>query len=219
MGEIKDTFGFGNAICANGAMHYDLLGEKILEQWLIGVEEQLAVVEKLRAAMPPISFAVEYRGEFHREVAYIPRWDVGFDDLGVARIEERITEPAYKMLARCSGYEFTSDQMLEIATKEIGHLATITHSNSGESLLEISAFDVSKGTTLAKLAARLGLTAADCVSFGDNPNDFSMLAWADRSWAIRGGHADAPKYSKFVAEPVEDDGVAQVIEALLELPA
>ena len=114
MGEIKDTFGFGNAICANGAMHYDLLGEKILEQWLIGVEEQLAVVEKLRAAMPPISFAVEYRGEFHREVAYIPRWDVGFDDVGVARIEERITEPAYKMLARCSGYEFTSDQMLSL---------------------------------------------------------------------------------------------------------
>jgi len=218
MGEIKDAFGFGNAICANGAMHYDLLGEKILEQWLIGVEEQLAVVEKLRAAMPPISFAVEYRGEFHREVAYIPRWDVGFDDVGVARIEERITEPAYKMLARCSGYEFTSDQMLEIATNEIGHLATITHSNSGESLLEISAFDVSKGTTLAKLAARLGLTSADCVSFGDNPNDFSMLAWADRSWAIRGGHADAPKYGKFLAEPVEDDGVAQVIEALLELP-
>jgi hypothetical protein len=219
MGEIKDTFGFGNAICANGAMHYDLLGEKILEQWLIGVEEQLAVVEKLRLAMPPISFAVEYRGEFHREVNYIPRWDVGFDDVGVARIEEKITEPAYKMLARCSGYEFTSDQMLEIATREIGHLATITHSNSGESLLEISAYDVSKGTTLAKLAARLGLGAVDCVSFGDNPNDFSMLAWANRSWAIQGGHADAPKYAKFVAEPVEEDGVAKIIEALLELPA
>jgi len=218
MGEIKDAFGFGNAICANGAMHYDLLNETILEQWLMPVPEQLEVVKILREVIPPVSFAVEYRGEFHREVAYVPRWDVGFDDVGVAKIEEKITEPAYKMLARCSGYEFTSDQMLEIAQRSIGHLATITHSNSGESLLEISAVDVSKGATLAKLAARLGLSSADCVTFGDNPNDFSMLDWADRSWAIKGGHADAPRYAKFVADPVEDDGVAAVIEALLELP-
>jgi Cof subfamily protein (haloacid dehalogenase superfamily) len=218
MGEIKDAFGFGNAICANGAMHYDLMNETILEQWLMPIDAQLEVVTKLREAIPPISFAVEYRGEFHRETAYIPRWDVGFDDVGVSKIEERITEPAYKMLARCSGYEFTSDQMLEIANKTIGHIATITHSNSGEALLEISATNVSKGATLEKLAARLGLTASDCVTFGDNPNDFSMLDWADRSWAIKGGHADAPRYAKFVAEPVEEDGVAAIIEQLLELP-
>jgi hydroxymethylpyrimidine pyrophosphatase-like HAD family hydrolase len=218
MGEIKDTFGFGNAICANGAMHYDLMNEKILEQWLISVEDQLEVVNKLRVAIPPMSFAVEYRGEFHREIAYVPRWDVGFDNEGVEKIESKIIEPAYKMLARCSGYEFTSDQMLEIATREVGHIATITHSNSGEALLEISASNVSKGATLAKLAARLGLGPEDCVSFGDNPNDFSMLAWADRSWAISGGHADAPRYAKFLADPVEADGVAAIIEQLLELP-
>lgn len=218
MGEIKDTFGFGNAICANGAMHYDLLNETIVEQWLIPVDTQLELVSALRAAIPPVSFAVEYRGEFHREVAYVPRWDVGFDNVGVAKIEERITEPAYKMLARCSDYEFTSDQMLEIAQREIGHLATITHSNSGEALLEISAHGVTKGSTLALLAARLGFTSADCVSFGDNPNDFSMLDWADRSWAISGGHADAPRYAKFLAAPCEEDGVAQVIEELLRLP-
>ncbi len=218
MGEIRDTFGFGNAICANGAMHYDLMNDQILEQWLIPVEAQLEVVSKLREVIPPVTFAVEYRGEFHREHGYIPRWDVGFDDVGVAKIEERITEPAYKMLARCSGYEFTSDQMLEIANREVGHIATITHSNGAEALLEISGADVSKGATLEKLAARLGLNSADCVSFGDNPNDFSMLSWADRSWAISGGHPDAPRYAKFVADPVEADGVAAIIEQLLELP-
>lgn len=218
MGDIKDTFGFGNAICANGAMHYDLMNEKIIEQWLIETEIQLKIVKTLRDVIPPISFAVEYRGEFHREISYIPRWDVGFDDIGVSKIEEKITEPAYKMLARCSGYEFTSDQMLEVAQESVGDIATITHSNSGESLLEISALNVSKGATLAKLAERIGLGPADCVTFGDNPNDFSMLGWSDRSWAISGGHPDAPRYAKFVAEPVEKDGVAKIIEALLSLP-
>ena len=46
-----------------------------------------------------------------------------------------------------------------------------------------------------------------------------MLQWADRSWAMSDGHADAPKYAKFVAQAHHLDGVAIVIEELLELPA
>jgi hydroxymethylpyrimidine pyrophosphatase-like HAD family hydrolase len=101
---------------------------------------------------------------------------------------------------------------------EIGHLVTITHSNAGESLLEISALDVSKGKTLARLTERMGFTSADVVTFGDNPNDFSMLEWADRSWAMSDGHPDGPKHAKFVAAAHHQDGVAIVIEQLLELP-
>jgi hydroxymethylpyrimidine pyrophosphatase-like HAD family hydrolase len=130
-----------------------------------------------------------------------------------------MTEPMMKMLARCSDYEFTSDEMLEIATKIVGDLVNVTHSNPNESLLEISALGVSKGATLAKIAGRLGLTADDCVSFGDNPNDFSMLSWTSRSWAMADGHPDARKYAKSVALPHQDDGVAIIIEELLELPA
>ena len=57
------------------------------------------------------------------------------------------------------------------------------------------------------------------VAFGDNPNDFTMLSWAGRSWAMSDGHPDAPKYAKAVSEPHNEDGVAKVIESLLELPA
>jgi hydroxymethylpyrimidine pyrophosphatase-like HAD family hydrolase len=218
MGEIKDTFGFGNAICANGAMHYDLMREEVIEEWLIPLENQFEFVKRMRAAVPSISFATEYGNEFHHESAYIPRWDVGVDIAPVLRIEEKLLKPAFKMLARCSDYEFTSDQLLEIALLEVGDLVTITHSNADEALLEISAIGVSKGETLAKLTARLGFTSQDVVTFGDNPNDFSMLKWADRSWAMSDGHVDAPKYAKFVAEPHHMDGVAIVIEELLSLP-
>ena len=108
--------------------------------------------------------------------------------------------------------------MLAIASKELATLATVTHSNSTDSLLEISALGVSKGATLAKIAARHGLTSADCVTFGDNPNDFSMLSWADRSWAMADGHPDLMKYAKFQTDAHQEDGVAKVIERLLELP-
>jgi len=218
MREIKDTFGFGNAICANGAMHYDLMKEEVIEEWLIPPDNQFEFVKRMRAAVPSISFATEYGDAFHHESAYVPRWDVGVDMAPVLRIEEKLLKPAFKMLARCSDYDFTSDELLEIALKEVGDLVTITHSNADEALLEISALGVSKGETLAKLTARLGFTAKDVVTFGDNPNDFSMLNWADRSWAMADGHVDAPKNAKFVAEPHHMDGVAIVIEGLLTLP-
>lgn len=218
MPEIKEAFGIGKAICGNGAMLYDLHNDKVLEEWLIPIEAQLETVNRLRAAIPQISFAVESHNYFHREKKYIPRWDVGLDNIGVETIEEIVTSPALKMLARCSDQELTSDEMLEIARHELDGLVTVTHSNPHDSLLEISALGVSKGATLARMAARLGIDAKDCVSFGDNPNDFSMLAWCGRSYAMADGHAEAPLHAKAIAGPHMEDGVAIVIEELLALP-
>jgi HAD superfamily hydrolase (TIGR01484 family) len=119
MPEIREAFGFGQAICGNGAMLYDLMGDKVLEEWLIGVEEQFETVKRLRKAIPQVSFAVESHNYFHREKAYIPRWDVGLDNIGVHTIEEILKSPALKMLARCSQQELSSDEMLEIALREL----------------------------------------------------------------------------------------------------
>jgi Cof subfamily protein (haloacid dehalogenase superfamily) len=219
MPEIREAFGFGNAICGNGAMLYDLLEDKVLEEWLISVEDQLETIKRLRIAIPEVSFAVESHSYFHREKAYIPRWDVGLDNIGVNTIEDIIQSPALKLLARCSAQEISSDAMLATAIPILYGLVTVTHSNPHDSLLEISAINVSKGATLAKMAARLGIDAADCVTFGDNPNDFSMLAWSGRSYAMASGHPDGVKIAKSVAAPCEEDGVAQAIDALLDLPA
>jgi Cof subfamily protein (haloacid dehalogenase superfamily) len=219
MPEIKEAFGIGKAICGNGAMLYDLHNDKVLEQWLISADDILEAVKRLRNAIPQISFAVESHNYFHREKIYIPRWDVGLDNIGVESIEEVITSPSLKLLARCSQQELTSDEMLAIASTELAGLVTVTHSNPHDSLLEISAIDVSKGQTLAKMAARLGIDASECVSFGDNPNDFSMLEWCGRSFAMADGHPDGPKYAKAIAGPCEEDGVAIIIEQLLKLPA
>ena len=219
MGEIREAFGFGEAICCNGAMLYDLMNDAVLEEWMISVDEQLEVVRRMRIAMPEMSFAVESNDHYHREIAYVPKWDIGLDNVGVDKIEDAIKRPALKILGRCSNHEFTSDQMVEVAHRELSDLVTVTHSTSRDSLIEISALNVSKGTTLAMMAKRLGLTAEDCVSFGDNPNDFSMLEWTARSYAMSDGHPDAPTFAKGIAEPCEADGVAKIIEELLDLPA
>jgi hypothetical protein len=219
MNEIREAFGFGEAICGNGAMLYDLRNREVTEEWLISKEEQIEVAQRMRRVIPSISFAIETHDYYHREKSYIPRWDIGLDNVGVERIEDVAKSPVFKMLARCSGGEFTSDEMLEVALVELNGLVTVTHSNPHESLLEISALGISKGTTLAKVAGRLGIEAADCVSFGDNPNDFPMLQWCGRSYAMADGHPDGIKFAKDQAPSHDDDGVAIIIEKLLELPA
>jgi len=218
MVEIKENFNFGIGICGNGAMLYDFINQEVLEEWLFSVKDQLETVKRLREVIPPVTFALEIDGDFHREKHYTPRWDVGFNYEGVDKIEEAITKPALKLLARCINGEYTSDEMLILASKALDGIATVTHSNLTDSLLEISADGVSKGATLSKIAARHGLTAEDCVTFGDNPNDFSMLSWASRSWAMADGHPDLMKYAKFQTDAHQEDGVAKVIERLLELP-
>lgn len=219
MHEIRDAFSFGEAICGNGAMLYNLQESKVTEEWMITSQLQLEVAQRLRKAIPQVSFAIESHDYYHREKLYVPRWDIGLDNLGVERIEEAVRGPAFKMLARCSDGELTSDQMLEIAIRELDGLVTVTHSNANESLLEISALGISKGTTLAIVAARLSIDAQDCVSFGDNPNDFSMLSWCGRSYAMADGHPDGVNFATSVALAHKEDGVAIVIEELLELPS
>jgi hydroxymethylpyrimidine pyrophosphatase-like HAD family hydrolase len=176
-------------------------------------------IKRLRRSIPGVAFAIESHNFFKREKSYVAVWDAGIDHNGCNQIEEVLTLPILKMLVRCQGNDFTSDEMLEIAVREIGDLVTITHSSATASLLEISAKGVSKGETLALMAGRLGISADECVSFGDNPNDFSMLEWCGRSYAMADGHADAQHYAKDVAEPCTEDGVAKIIEKLLDLPA
>ena len=218
MGDIREAFDFGSAICCNGGVIYDLHNDKVLEQWMIQPAELQRAVDVLRETIPNVSFAVESNDHFHREKAYIPRWDIGMDDVGVETINTVTNRPALKLLARLSQEEISADEMLALATPVLKGFVNVTHSASNDSLLEISALGVSKGETLAMMAARIGLTADDCVAFGDNPNDFSMLQWAGRSYAMIDGHPAGPANAKDVAPSHKEDGVAEVIEKLLELP-
>ena len=59
MGEIKDAFGYGNAICCNGAMHYDLMNGNSIEEWAIPDDLLLETIKRLRRSIPGVAFAIE----------------------------------------------------------------------------------------------------------------------------------------------------------------
>jgi len=202
----------GLAVCANGALVYDLHTEEVVEQFPLSVEVGLDVARRLRAALPDIGFAVEMVEGFAHEAGYQTRYDVL--PTRVAEIEEIYDQPAVKLLARHE--DLDADELLARAREVVGNTAELTHASTS-GLLEISATGVSKATTLALLCKQRGIEAADVVAFGDMPNDLPMLAWAGTAYAVEGAHPDVLAAVERHAPAAEDDGVAQVLEHLFDL--
>jgi hydroxymethylpyrimidine pyrophosphatase-like HAD family hydrolase len=85
--------------------------------------------------------------------------------------------------------------------------------------LEFASPDVTKGAGMAFLAEHLGFTPEQTVAFGDGENDVELLEWAGYAVAVANAHDRVKALADFVCPSVQEEGVAQVIEALLELPS
>lgn len=208
MHEVAEATGHrGLAICANGALVYDLHTEEVVESHLIEAAVTAELIDRLRATVPDLAFAAEHLGGFVRERAYRTR-DVRAP---TGELEQLVAAPASKLLAQHP--ELDADTLLARARTVIGDLAEVTHAtNSG--LLEISAAGVSKASALATLCAELGVDSAEVIAFGDMPNDLPLLAWAGTSYAVANAHPDVLAAVDHRTGSNDEDGVAQVLEAL-----
>jgi Cof subfamily protein (haloacid dehalogenase superfamily) len=81
--------------------------------------------------------------------------------------------------------------------------------------LELADPAVSKGSGLAFVAERLGFRAAETIGFGDGENDLELLEWAGYGVAVANADPRLIAIADFVCPPVDEEGAAQVIEALL----
>ena len=210
----QDTGHRGLAVCANGALVYDLHTERVVQDFRIDGATTLRLVASLKAQVPGIAFAVEKGLDgFGREPAYIPRWDNG--ELVVAPIEELVEPGVAKLLARVEGAG--SDDLLARTRAVVGELAVLTTATFSETdgLLELSAAGVTKAFGLERLAAQHGIGPEDVVAFGDMPNDLPMLVWAGHAVAVANAHPDVIAVADEVTATNDEDGVAQVVERLI----
>lgn len=85
--------------------------------------------------------------------------------------------------------------------------------------LELANLQVTKAAGLAFVAERLGFSAAGTVAFGDGENDVELLEWAGYAVAVENAHERVLAVADLVCPRPEHEGVAQVIEALLDSSA
>jgi Cof subfamily protein (haloacid dehalogenase superfamily) len=82
--------------------------------------------------------------------------------------------------------------------------------------LEFASPEVTKASGLAFLAEHLGFSQERTVAFGDGENDVELLDWAGYGVAVANAHERVLAVADFVCPPVDEEGVAQVIEGFLD---
>lgn len=206
-------------VCANGAVVYDPATDRVLHAFELSPSAMAEVVEAAERVLAdvPHGYGVERVGssaldpeeecfittpEYNRDA-----WDSQF---GVTDTQTLISQPAAKLLVRCSS--MTSAQMFELIAPEVDpELAHVTYSMD-EGLIEVSCPGVNKAAGARYLAERYGVTAADAVAFGDMPNDLELLRWAGVGVAMGNAVPMLHDAADHVTATNNEYGVARVLE-------
>lgn len=106
----------------------------------------------------------------------------------------------------------TTNRLLIRFQAEFGPSLYITKTE--DEFLEFMDPDISKGVALAQTAERLGLTAAQCVAFGDSYNDLSMVEWAGMGIAMENARPELKGVAQRIAPTADADGVGVMLDQL-----
>ena len=82
--------------------------------------------------------------------------------------------------------------------------------------LEFAQAGVTKGAGLDFLAEHMGFTPEETIAFGDGENDLELVDWAGYGIAVGNAHEQVKALADWVCPPVTEEGVAQVLEAVVE---
>jgi Cof subfamily protein (haloacid dehalogenase superfamily) len=216
MEELWDAVGgHGLAICSNGGIVYDVARREVRAARTIPGEVLLDVARLLRHEVPGTVFALEKTTGFAKEPDFMPRLAVNLaPDVPTAPLEDLVDGEVVKLLARHEEHE--PEPYWELVAAALGDQVVTTWSSTG-TLVEISAAGVTKASTLALVAAEMGLGPADVVAFGDMPNDLPMLEWAGTSYAMANAHPSVRDLADHRAPHHDEDGVATVLADLFGL--
>lgn len=122
-----------------------------------------------------------------------------------------LTHPVTKVLA--VGDAALPTALLEDARRAFAGRADATISHPR--FLEFVAPGVSKGRALRWLARRAGVAMEHTLAIGDQWNDLEMIALAGHGVAMPSAPLEVRAAARYIAPPVEREGAAGVIEALV----
>lgn len=201
----------GIAICANGAVVWDLDAATMLDTSPLAAELAVGLVRGLRRAIPGTLFAVELERGFGREAGWtdgtLPPAPDGLEGDAL----ELVTGPVVKLLLRHPTMPHA--EVARRAREAVGEVAVVTW--AGTQVVEISAAGVTKAWALGRLCDRLGVHREEVVAVGDMENDLAMLAWAGHAVAVANAQQNVLAAADEVTASNLDDGVAQVLERLV----
>jgi hydroxymethylpyrimidine pyrophosphatase-like HAD family hydrolase len=201
----------GIAICANGAVIWDLDAATMVDTSPLAAELAADLVHGLRRAIPGALFAVELERGFGREAGWTDGTLLPAPNALEADALELVTGPVVKLLLRHPTMPHA--EVARRARDTVGEAAVVTW--AGTQVVEISAAGVTKAWALQRLCERLGIRREEVVAVGDMENDLAMLAWAGHAVAVANAQQNVLDTADEITASNLDDGVAQVLERLV----
>jgi Cof subfamily protein (haloacid dehalogenase superfamily) len=199
----------GLVVCSGGAHLYDLSRDRVWLHRPLGQRSVQAAMSALRAALPDVSFGAEIGLTFACEPDYPHH---ALQEGAVAPLTAALlAQPVTKLVAHSPTH--TVEEMLAAGQASLRDEASV--STSGGNHIDVMAPGVDKASTLAEACRIHGVAAEEVVAFGDMTNDLPMLRWAGRGVAVANARPEVLAVADEIAPSNDDDGVAQVIEALL----
>lgn len=207
-------------VCSNGAVVYSVTTDTVLMERAIDAEVIATFVEALEPVAPGTRFAtlVNSGYDLMPGPGYLDLMrpsDHGRDKatLTEVRLTELGARAAVKLMARHGDLEL---EELFVRCEQVAHIGVLP-TTSGVPFIEMSAAGVSKATTLDQLAAARGISPEEVLVLGDSANDVEMIQWAGHGVAMANAAADALAVADEIAPSNTEDGVAVIIERLLDL--
>ena len=209
---VQDLALTGTAICANGAMIYDLTTREVTHAQTVPLDVVRKVADALAGVIPNVGIAVETGMEVLSEPGFLG-FGQKFPHRTLELLDHVVEEAQQVVQVLAWAPDSEADHMMEVAREAVGQHVTVTHSG-GLGLLDISPPGVTKAATLESLCNARGIGKDEVIAFGDMPNDLSVLGWAGTAYAMGNAHPLVKQACSNHAPPNTEDGVAQVLERL-----
>jgi len=200
-------------VCYQGAV----VAEPVSGRWLRHVPIALDVARETIAALNDEGFGLNcYVGDelYVAEVAPAARRYADFQHLqlhAVGNLLEWLDEPPTKLVV-IDDPDVLDDLKQRMIARFDGRLYI---SKSLPYFLEFASPDVTKAAGLDFLAEHLGFSRERTVAFGDGENDVELIDWAAYGVAVANAHERVKEIADLVCPSVDEEGVAQVLEAFL----
>ena len=88
---------------------------------------------------------------------------------------------------------------------------------SGEHWVDVMKPGVNKGCAMRGIQQKLGISAAECMAFGDYLNDCELLQAVGESYAMENAHPALKALARRIAPSNDENGVMRVVRAALGL--
>jgi len=204
----------GWSVCSNGAVlaHWEPRGGTDVEVLAEHRFDPAAAIRSLESSVPGILLGVEVT---HRGYLVSQPFPVGeLAEVGiVSPVSELRATPTPKLIGRAPWMD-REEFNERVEGSDLG--AGYEYAVGWTSWVDVGPAGTTKATGLAELAADLGIPREGTVSVGDGTNDISMLRWAHHGVAMGGATQEVRAHADAVTGPVEHDGAAALMRAILE---